>query len=532
MKIAIIVAAILLSILLFDMKLHIGGDDAAYILQANDFVQNGTIPIGFKSPGYPLVLAFFIWVAGFHILILKGTSLLFFFGSLASFYFIFKSKVEPLILFSSFGLFAVNLAVLEYSHHIYSEMIFLFIQLWTLYFLWKSEKSGGSLLSIFLVAFIAMAGFYVRAFGGTLLLAIVLWFSIQKQWKRLVFFILFSILLYAPLKLAEYAHGSIILGQASAIFMVNPYNSALGNETISGFVTRISSNIFLHLNYLIPKALSLPHWEQLSIGDGRLFPNSQAFISVLLSCFLIAGCVFAWRRSSKILAFLALYVTVYIVFICLALQTFLVTVRYLIPIIPFMIILFLSGLQWLWHKVLRTKYIQTPGFKKGFIICLILVGFSNLVYIKSRVIENYPILKANVQGDEFYGYPQDWVHYLQASRWIAQQYPKKTTAVICRNPDFFQIYTGGFRTYGVYSIEATDPDTIIAHWQQWKMTHLLYDNFQWTSTLQRYVQPVVEKYPQIFEFVHQEGSYLSSFVFHLNYLAAHDSTLHQQGQIQ
>ena len=124
--------AFFLSLLLFDIKLHIGGDDAVYILQGNDFVQNGTIPIGFKSPGYPLFLAFFIWVAGFHILILKFTSLIFFLGSLVSFYFIFKSKLEPIIFFPSLCFFAVNLAVLEYSHHVYSEILFLFTQLWAL----------------------------------------------------------------------------------------------------------------------------------------------------------------------------------------------------------------------------------------------------------------------------------------------------------------------------------------------------------------------------------------------------------------
>jgi hypothetical protein len=528
----IVGAAILLSFLLFDIKLHIGGDDATYLLQGNDFVQNGTIPIGFKSPGYPMVLAFFIWIAGFHILILKFTSLIFFLGSIVSFYFIFKPKLEPIILFTSLSLFAVNLAVLEYSHHVYSEVLFLFIQLWALYFLWKSEESNGSLLSIFLVALFAMAGFYIRALGGTLPLAIALWFLTQKQWKKIAFFIMFCILLYAPLKLAEYAHGTVVVGQASGIFMVNPYQPALGSETILGFATRISSNLFLHFNYLIPNALSLPHWEQLSAADGKLFPNSEAFISVLLSCILVAGCIFTWRHGSKVLAFLALYSTVYILFLCFALQTIYPTVRYLVPIIPLMIILFLSGLQWIWHKILRTKYIQTPGFKRGFVFSIVLVGFSNLIYIESGVEENYPVLKANLQGNEFYGYSQDWINYLNASRWIAQQYSKESTAVICRKPEFFQIYTGGYKAYGVYSIEATDPDTIIAHWQQWKMTHLLYDNFQWSSTLRRYVQPVAEKYPHMFELVHQEGSQFPSYIFRLNYLAAIDSATMLKGRMR
>jgi hypothetical protein len=84
----------------------------------------------------------------------------------------------------------------------------------------------------------------------------------------------------------------------------------------------------------------------------------------------------------------------------------------------------------------------------------------------------------------------------------------------------------------VYSVEATNPDTIIAHWQRWKMTHLLYDSFQWSSTLRRYVKPVAEKYPQMFEMVHQEGSQFPSYIFRLNYLAATNSAVLQKGQIR
>jgi hypothetical protein len=61
------------------------------------------------------------------------------------------------------------------------------------------------------------------------------------------------------------------------------------------------------------------------------------------------------------------------------------------------------------------------------------------------------------------------------------------------------------------------------------MTYLLYDNFQWTSTLRRYVQPVAEKYPQMFEMAHQEGSQYPSYVFRINYNAITDrGALHEE----
>jgi hypothetical protein len=81
----------------------------------------------------------------------------------------------------------------------------------------------------------------------------------------------------------------------------------------------------------------------------------------------------------------------------------------------------------------------------------------------------------------------------------------------------FLLSAGNYEVYGAYKIDQTNPDSIVAKWKSLKMTHLLYDNFQWTSTLRRYVQPVAEKYPQMFEMVHQEGLQYPSYIFRLHY---------------
>lgn len=515
--------ATILSLLLFDIKLHTGGDDSTYLLQAYDFAHKGILPIGFKSPGYPMILALFILIMGFNVIALKFTSVAFFLGSIASFFFIFRQKLEPIIFYAILFFFAMNLSVLEYSHQTYSEMLFLLVQCWAIYFLWKAEENNNSPKFLFITAVFGMAGFYIRAVGGTLPLSILLWFLSQKRWKSAMWFSFFSILCYLPLKVIELAHGTIVMGQATTIFMVNPYNPSLGYETISGFINRIINNLYLHLNYLFSNAITLPHWEHLSVADGRLLPDIEALVSTIFSSFILFGCFFALRRGSKQVAFLAVYFIVYVLFLCFALQSIFPTVRYLVPVVPLMILFFLLGLQWLWHKILSTGFTKTPGFKRGFIFTLALFCISNLAYINVGIDENLPVLKANLAGNEFYGYTQDWINYLQACRWIKDNLPKNSTGVICRKAELFQIYTGGMNAFGVYSVESTNADTIVAHWKIAKMTHLLYDNFQWTSTLRRYVQPVAEKYPKLFELVHQEGQQLSSFIFKLNY-AAIDST--------
>ena len=364
-----------------------------------------------------------------------------------------------------------------------------------------------------------MVGFYIRAIGATLPLAIALWYAYRRRWKTLAMFLGFCILLYVPWKVAEFSHGVVVMGQASDIFLVNPYEPALGRETVGGFAERFMTNLFVHLNYIFPKSLSLPYGEDLAGADGRLLPTGMAFLGVLFSTVLILGIVRAIRRGSNETRFLAIYFLVYLVSIWIALQPLYDTPRMMVPMMPFLLLLFLLGVYDILHRMLGPGQNRTPGFKSWFAFIGVCIFFSTVSTVGSAVDANLPVLKANLRGNEFEGYSVDWVNYLKACRWISKNLPRDSIGVICRKPELFQIYTGGFNAYGVYKVESSNPDTIVSHWKLWKMTHLLYDNFQWSSTLRRYVQPVADKYPKMFDLLHQEGTEAPSYVFRLNYAA-------------
>ncbi|HEY6951658.1 MAG TPA: hypothetical protein VI758_04580 [Bacteroidota bacterium] len=517
--VGVLVVGLILALFLFDIKPSIGGDDTAYILQAHSLISKGILPVGFKSPGYPVLLAAFMLVTGMNVGWLKLTSLLFYLASLASCFSIFRRRLEPMLFFLVMVLCALSLLVLEYSHQTYSEMAYLLIELWTIHFFWRREEDPArhGVRGIFIIALLSMAGFYVRAIGATLPLAIGLWFLTQKQWKTALYFGAFCVLLYIPWKVAEFSQGIVLMGQASDVMMINPYNPALGRETVGGFVTRFLSNMIVHLNYMFPRALSLPYGEYLGVADGTLFPNSMAFLGVLFSTVLLVGIWRALRRGPKEIRFLALYVVVYLVSIWLALQTLYATPRMLVPMVPFLLLLFLVGVYEVLHRMLSTSQNRTPAFKGWFVFIGVCLLVSNVASVGGAVDDNLPVLKANLRGDEFAGFSPDWVNYLKASQWIANNLPKDSTGVICRKPELFQIYSGGFYAYGTYTVESTIPDTIVDHWKSWKMTHLLYDNFQWSGTLRRYVQPVAEKFPRMFELIHQEGVEYPSYVYRLNY---------------
>jgi hypothetical protein len=511
-------------VLTFDVKPSTGGDDTGYVLQAMDINSTGHLPIGFRTPGYPIVLAIFVWIFGVNLVILKTTSLLFFLGLIASLFFIFRNRLKTMILYPVLLLVAINPLILEYSHQTYSEILFALLIVWTVhYILCANEKE--SIRFTILAAVLAMMSFYIRIAGAMVAITAVMFFIWHRQWKQLGIFILTCVLLYSPLKIYEWTSDTVAFGQTTGYFLKNYYNPTQGMETLSGFVERFINNIINHLNFQFPSALGLPIPVEFSGVDGRLIPSISAFFGILISTVLLTGFIAPMIINPKsTMSFLGIFVMVYVSFISIALQNQISTIRMLVPIVPYLFFGIFEGFRWLGNRGMKVKDADAvmPRAKTLTLIACFGLIFAGITGTKQTIDENYPILKANLGGNKFAGFTEDWVNYLRASLWIKEQLPVQTTGIICRKPELFLLYAGNYSVYGAYKIDQTNPDSIVAKWKAMNMTHLLYDNFQWSSTLRRYVQPVAEKYPQMFGLVHQEGSQFPSYVFRLNYAATNN----------
>ena len=515
----VLAVGLIVSIFSFDIKPSVDGDDTSYVLSAMKIVHSGQLPIGFRTPGYPIVLSLFVWIFGVNLVMLKATSLIFFLGTIISLFYVFRNRLQPILLFSLLVLVAINPLMLKYSHQTFSEILFTLILIWTIHFiLLASEKKSST--SVIFAALLTMASFYIRIAGITIAGVAVLFFMYQRQWKQLLLYVILCAALYSPLKIYEWTSGSAAFGQASILMLKNPYNTTEGLETIGGFVSRFINNIVNHANYQLPTAMGLPMPQELGAADGQFIPNVPAFFGILISLIVAVGC-FApiISKPRSMLSFLGFFVITYVAFISVALQNIFATPRMLIPIIPYLILGILEGFRTLGNRWVQAADADAISARAKTLICIAVIGLTlaNASGVKQSIDENYPILKANLAGNEFAGFTEDWANYLRASIWIKTQLPMQSTGIICRKPELFLLYAGNYNVYGAYKVDQTNPDSIIAKWKSLKMTHLLYDNFQWTSTLRRYVQPVAEKYPQMFEMAHQEGSQYPSYIFRLNY---------------
>jgi len=515
----VLALGLIAGILSFDIKPSVDGDDTSYVLSAMRIVHTGQLPVGFRTPGYPIVLALFVWLFGTNLIILKATSLLSFLGILVSLFYVFRKRLQPIVLSSLMLLVAINPLMLKYSHQTFSEILFTLVLIWTVHFLLLAGEKE-SLRFALIAAVMTMASFYIRIAGATIAGVAVLFFAYRKEWKQLGIYVLFCAALYSPMKIYEWSSGSAAFGQASVLMLKNPYNTSEGMETLSGFFDRFINNIFNHANYQIPTALGLPMSPELGFANGQLFPSAPAFFGVLLSVIVIIGCVVPVMRKPKSMqSWIGFFVLTYIAFISVALQNIYATPRMLLPIIPFLILGLFEGFRVLGNRWARMKETGAVSLHAKRLVVIAALGLTaaNLFGTKESIDENYPVLKANLSGNTFAGFTEDWTNYLRASLWIKSQLPIQSTGIVCRKPELFLLTAGNYNVYGTYKIDQTDPDTIIAHWKSLKMTHLLYDNFQWSSTLRRYVQPVAQKYPQLFEMIHQEGSAYPCYVFSLNY---------------
>ena len=523
--VAVLAIALLCSLLSFDVKPSADGDDTSYVLSAMNIVHTGKLPVGFRTPGYPIVLSLVIGIFGIHLVLLKATSLLFFLGIIVSLFLVFRNRLEPVVLSFLLLLVALNPLFLKYSHQTFSEMLFTLLLIWTMHMILQASDQD-SVTRTMLGAALTMVCFYIRIAGATVAGAALLLFAYQRRWKQLVIFAIVCAALYSPMKLYEWNSGSSAFGQASILMLKNPYNAMEGMETFGGFVDRFINNIINQSNYQIPNALGIPMPKELAPAFGEFLPDASALLGILVSAIVLIGCIVPMRRQTKsTMAFLGFFVLLYVAFISVVLQNIFATPRMILPIVPYLLLGIFEGCRILGNRLAQVKSLESVSARAKTFVAFVGIGLvlANTIGTERSIEENYPVLKANLGGDEFAGFTEDWTNYLRASLWIKSNIPLQSTGIICRKPELFLIYAGNYNVYGAYKIDQTDPDTILAKWKSLQMTHLLLDNFQWSNTLYRYVLPVVNKYPKIFRMLHQEGTEYPSYVFSINYNSLADT---------
>ena len=463
-----LLACIVFSVLLFDIKMSVGEDDSGYILQAKRFIDGVAFP-SWHGPLYSIFLSLPLLIFGVNIVILKITSLLFIAGHLIVLYFAVRKKVNSVIVAFTIVLTSVNASVLYFSSHTYNEAFYMFLQSLLLLFMipvldylakddhqkfnWKIYLPLG--LAVFLMSL-------AKNIGIVALIAVILYLLLDKKFIPALYAFLSFLVFRLPYELyRRIVWGETtaqMKGQFSEILNINAYNAAAGKEDFSGMVTRYFDNLEAYLSKHFLNAILLRNPEN---TDASLLP---AILLIVLFC---VGLVLAFRKN-KTVFFIGLYLLLATNATFIVLQQSWSQPRMIVIYIP-MIILFLTWTLW------EISQIKKFGFVKYLLFFLVIfIFFKTLGEAARKAQTNQKYLSKNIAGNKYYGFTPDWVNFLKMSEWVGENLPDDVR-VASRKPSLSFIYSKGKEFYGIYRMPLENGDSIIDRFKKERRNVCIFD---------------------------------------------------------
>lgn len=521
----------LLVVGLFDTKISLANDDALYVEGAMGYAKK-FFGYSFKAnaPLYTMLLGILIKLFGPSLILLKVVSGIFFLVSIYFIYKTFKDRIPYTILFGALIITGTNAMFLTYAGYTYTECFFAMIQVIFLFIVLKlsdkAEDEDSKKVWVYWLYFgLAIIVMYMSrnvAIGA--FAAIFAFFLVRMQWKNLLFAVLATV---AGIVIWEIIKRSIWGVDANQFdnqyktmmrkYLFNPNDPNNTAETPMGFVRRFWYNTEI---YFGERFWELVGWIK---ENTKIPPMENAklnFVTLFTIALMLIGFVFAWIKKNKAV----LLATLYFASLCgvtfLSLHTEWAQARLVMIYFPYIFIAIFYGLWCLF----KTK--QLKGVQILFFVGVLAFMIPNLVLTLGKLPGNIRVLSKNIGGDEFYGYTPDLKNFFKASRWCARNLPEGSYVASRRAPMSFMY--GDFKEfYPVYSIPSEDPDELLEQFRKNKVTHVLlaelrvdpkrYIPGRFISTLHRFVYKISEKYPTVFELVHEEGNVEQAQVYKIHY---------------
>jgi len=515
--------SVLFTILLFDLRVSVGGDDSAYIIRAHDLIKDFKYP-SFQGPLYPMVLSIFVAIFGINLPILKILSLFFLCGHLYFFFVAFKNRIPASITISALALISINSFLLFYGSQTYSEAFFLLAQMLFFVFFFKTfidenqqENSSKQLIKNYLFLGLSLLGLgLIKNVGFASLFAVIIYFAFNKKWKAIAFSLagfIGSFGFWQLLKLILWSDGNAqFTGQASTLLQKHPYDPSQGLETFSGFIQRFIDNSNIYLSRQFFKVMGLrPELVQIdnTIGAPEIIPALTLLVYVLLTI------AFIWAvRQNKFLLFTGIYLATIMGITFVSLQTIWEATRLIMIFLPLLILYLAAGIYYLF-KFKNLKLLQFI-----FPLMFIILFFSSFSTSSKAIKEHQKIFSSHLRGNVTAGMTPDWVNYINMCKWAAKNVPQEKV-IASRKPNIAFVYTGR-RFYGIYKVETSDPDTLLNELYANKIDYVVMASLrkieakktEYTiNTIQRYLYYIQQKYPQKIKLVHKIGNDEPAYLF-------------------
>ncbi|NUM50849.1 MAG: hypothetical protein HUU48_07000 [Flavobacteriales bacterium] len=509
-----------LSIFSFDAKLSIAHDDALYIESGLRMVKE--FPDFFhtaNAPLYPFVLSLLYMIFGFKFILFKAFSVLF---TALAIYFTHKamqSRISAFFLAFCTLMFAINVHIIYFSHHSFTEAFYIMLQgifFFTLFrFTDTANESGiswkGGLLCGFLIFLLVLAK--TAAIGA--IPAILLYALFFKRWKEGLsvgagFAFCFGLFHLIKKTIWGKYLSTLEYSQLDVLLRKDPYKPELGNDSFSELIQRFFDNYELYISKRWFDIIGL-------IPDATEPKNMLGFAFLLLSLFTLYT---LFKNKNKHLWHIALYSMGLTAVSFLALQKNWDQLRIILIFLPFYLILSFYGL----YSFFKSRNNYVLQLLLTFIFAILIIVNINRSF--KFLAANFPNTIKNFKGNKYAGYTPDWENYIKMSEWIGENLKSDSVLVACRKPPVSFVHSGGKLFAGIYTIPSEDADSLVMNLHEKKVTHVMVANLRRNpnkkdgyiiNTVHRYLNTIQQKYPNFLTPVHRIGNSEEVNLFKINY---------------
>ena len=446
------------SFLLISPDFPIGGDnDELYLLGRSiankhcyqDIYYHSCPPHAKQPFLYPLILALGQLLFGENVIFLRLISVFFGLGSLIFIYFFFKKKIIFSHLLFILFFTATNPWFLVSSVSFANEIVYLFFSFLVLVIFEKHEdqKKFLPMLIFFLISI-----FFTKCIGFSLVTAVFFYFIIKKRYKQA--FLIMG--LWSCFVLPWIVRNMVVSSSAISKSYMQQFSMGLSNNGYAHVMISMGKRIFSHIFFYwqaVPKLIFPGYFSgvaEFGFIKQRCFPmayslmnNTGLFlapapypffsflISVVLGAILIIGMLFKINKKSNRL--FSLYIFLYLAILLVFPEGY-EDVRYLFPLVPFILYYMINGVLF---------FVSGKGrfFKLAGIILIILVHFYyNLIPITEIIYNNIAYLAnyRNLSWEEKADYNDFWKgQCFIAAPWVEKNIPFNEVIVSAWPPAFY-----------------------------------------------------------------------------------------------
>jgi hypothetical protein len=514
---AILVAALLFSaVIRFDPRFEYDWDDSSYVIAAQAYLHGNGLtyendpaaPLAIeRAIGMPLLLIPIFALSGeenflaaklvvFALYLLLCLTLYIWLRNSAT---VGKSYALWVV-----ALFGLNPEVVSRSHQVLAEIPYTLFSILGLAFIYAGDPQvtpRRRYLYLGLSALATVIAMYMRSIGMAFLIAIVIYLLSKRRFRDVAVWLACAggLVLSMVLALGP-TLGSPLAGAGYAVNagLLNRLFGSLQNAW--GYTWQLG-----HTLWPIPYDMLGHFGAQQSVWGTLLL----GVLSVLFLGTIVLGVFVLWRTGGSLPV---LYLGIY--WCALALWPYVNSARFLLPVLPILLIAFVLGVQYLCQLFLGTFDSQATGLRSKVsrlfavpppgelasryaIFFLALIALSSLLYVGWRAVakrENIVAYSAMIGSPD--GYEQGKQEYFRAALWAKDNLPANTIFVARSHYDFYLWSKRKTTAYG--QVEKTDSGTVM---QAISRADVVVEDSYWAETAVL-LTPLIQQHPDQFQLVY------------------------------